>query len=205
MKALITARTENSLDYRRFLDIQLSKAEIRAMLNIPQYAYVIGHVRRFCESKNHTFLVSIFQELVQMKENAFLLLVGSGEMKREIIQSLSSLGLVGKTLILSHRPDIPVLMKAMDVFVFPSIYEGFGIVAVEAQASGLKCVMANTLPKDIFITKNAIPMPLKNPTDWARVILDTSIESKNSVSYLSDWDMNNEIKKLEKLYLGEKL
>lgn len=77
-------------------------------------------------------------------------MVGSGELSGEIENALDNVGLTGKYLILSHRSDIPELMKAMDVFVFPSKYEGLGIVLVEAQVSGLKCVVSEAVPHEAF-------------------------------------------------------
>jgi glycosyltransferase involved in cell wall biosynthesis len=128
--------------------------------------------------KNHEFLVEIFNELVKRKDNAFLLLVGAGRLKENIEMKLHNYGLDGKYLILSHRSDIPEIMKAMDVFVFPSLYEGLGIVLIEAQVSNLRRIVS----------------------EWCDVILDDSIKGKNNGD-INTYDMNKKIKRLEELYL----
>lgn len=93
-------------------------------------------------------------------------------------------------------------MKAMDVFVFPSLYEGFGIALIEAQVSGLRCVVSDAVPRQAFQSELAVPMSLHaSPEAWGEVILDDSIRGEYEGS-IADYDMNQEIKRLEKLYLG---
>ena len=197
-----TVVIRNGIDFNRFRNISESKEEIRKALNIPENAFVMGHVGRFSGVKNHTFLVDVFSELCKRKENAFLFLVGAGELKQQIEEKLNSLGLQGKYLILSHRSDIPQLMKAMDVFVFPSLYEGLGIVLIEAQVSGLRCIVSDAVPEEAFKTELAVPVSLqKSPAEWCDVILDESIKGKANGN-IEDYDMNQEIKRLENLYLS---
>ena len=198
-----TVVIRNGIDFNRFRNISETREQIRKSLNIPENAFVIGHVGRFEKIKNHTFLVDVFSELCKRKENAFLLLVGAGELKRQIEEKLNSLGLQGKYLILSHRSDIPQLMKAMDVFVFPSLFEGLGIVLIEAQVSGLRCIVSDAVPEEAFKTELAVPVSLKKtPAEWCDVILDESVKGKVNGN-IEDYDMNKEIKRLESLYLGE--
>lgn len=198
-----TVVIRNGIDFNRFKNVSETKEKIRKKLNIPSDAFVIGHVGRFSEVKNHTFLNDVFNELCKRKEKCFLLLVGNGPLKKQIIQKLNSLGLHGKYLILSHRSDIPRLMKAMDIFVFPSLIEGLGIALIEAQVAGLKCVASDTIPMEAFKTEFAIPVSLnKKPSEWCHIILDSTIKN-TTYGNLEDYDMNKEIIKLEKLYLGE--
>lgn len=198
-----TVVIRNGIDFNRFRNISETQSQIRKTLNIPENAFVVGHVGRFSGVKNHTFLVDVFSELCKRKENAFLLLVGAGELKQQIEEKLNSLGLQGKYLILSHRSDIPQLMKAMDVFVFPSLFEGLGIVLIEAQVSGLRCIVSDAVPEEAFKTELAVPVSLKkSPAEWCDVILDESIKGRANGN-IEDYDMNKEIKRLESLYLGE--
>lgn len=193
----------NGIDFSRFKNVIESKTEIRKSLNIPNEAFVVGHVGRFSAVKNHTFLADIFSEVCKRKSNAFLLLIGAGELKQEVENKLNVLGLKNKYLILSHRSDIPQLMRAMDVFVFPSLYEGLGIVLIEAQVSGIKCIVSDTVPKEALKTDLAIPLSLnKSAAEWCDAVLDDSIKW-NPNGDINDYDMNKEIKRLEKLYLGE--
>lgn len=198
-----TVVIRNGIDFNRFKNVAETKEQIRQSLNIPLDAFVVGHVGRFSEVKNHTFLVDIFSELCRCKENAFLLLIGDGPLKKQIEEKLNSLGLHGKYLILSHRSDIPQLMKAMDVFVFPSKFEGLGIAFIEAQVSGLKCIGSDTIPREAFKTESAIPMSLdKSPSEWCNVILDNYVKGISNGN-IEDYDMNREIKRLEQLYSGD--
>lgn len=193
---------ENGIDFKRFKDVQTDKKEIRKMFGIPLDAFVVGHVGRFVDQKNHSFLIKIFDELCRRREDAFLLLVGAGELLNQTVQDIENLGLQNRYLILSHRSDIPELMKAMDVFVFPSKFEGLGIVLVEAQVSGLKCVVSDAVPGEVFLTEQIIKVSLSDSvTKWCDVILDSSIKGMPN-GRLKNYDMNQVIKKLEKLYLN---
>lgn len=198
-----TIVVRNGIDFKKFRNVTESREQIRTLLNIPQNAFVIGHVGRFCDQKNHTFLVDIFSEVYKRKSNAFLLMIGIGELKNKIENKLNSLGLKGKYLILSNRSDIPQLMKSMDVFVFPSLFEGLSLTLVEAQVSGLRCVISDTINKEGILSKNTIPVSLnKTFSEWSSIILDDSIKGAPHGS-IDDYDMNKEIKRLEELYFGK--
>lgn len=193
----------NGVDFNRFKNIAETCNEIRASISIPSDAFVVGHVGRFDECKNHDFLADVFAELCKREKNAFLFMIGAGELKLHIENKLDSYGLKGRYLVLSHRSDIPLLMKAMDVFVFPSPNEGLGIVLIEAQLSGLRCIISDTVPDEAFQTELAVPMSLKAPiSSWCNAILDNSLKGKKSGN-IEDYDMNKEIRKLENIYLGE--
>lgn len=194
-----TVVVRNGIDFTRFHGISTTKEEKRKEIGIPQDAFVVGHVGRFAEQKNHPFLIDVFAEVAKRRKDAFLLMVGAGDSSR-VEGRLKALGLEQQYLILSHRTDVNEIMRTMDVFVFPSIYEGLGIVLIEAQVSGLRCVVANTVPKEAFRSENAVALPLGNPTQWAEIILDPTIKG-HSRGQLEDYDMNLEIKRLEKLYL----
>ncbi len=195
-----TVVIRNGVDFNKYHVVK-TKNEIRKDLGIPENAFVIGHVGRFHPVKNHDFLVEVFNAVYKKNSAAFLLLVGSGELKAHIQNKLDSCGLNGKYLILSHRSDVPVLMKAMDVFVFPSLLEGFGIVMIEAQVSGLRCIASDTVPREVFQTENALSLSLSDsPESWAEVILNPKIKG-NAKGNLENYNMNKEIKNLEELYL----
>lgn len=198
-----TVVIKNGIDFKRFLSVKDDKLTIRSDIGIPFDSFVLGHVGRFNAIKNHQFLISIFKEAYKKNPNAFLLMIGDGNLKSQIETELCKYGLNDHFLILSHRADIPRLLKAMDVFVFPSLAEGLGIALIEAQVSGLKCVASDTIPQEAFKTESAIPMSLKKaPSEWCNAIFDNSVKHTPHGN-IADYDMNNEIKKLEMLYLGE--
>ena len=133
--------------------------------------FVIGHVGRFSAQKNHRFLLEIFEEVLSRKPSAKLMLVGgTGPLEKEIRKRVAEKHLQDHVLFLGMREDIADLCQAFDVFVFPSLYEGLGIVAIEAQAAGLLCVLADTLPPEAFVC-NYKKLPLGNAQEWARAIL----------------------------------
>lgn len=198
-----TVIIRNGIDFSRFRSVRISRAEKREELHIPEDAFVVGHVGRFSEQKNHMFLVEVFAEIAQKRNDAYLLMVGAGDTEATE-QKLRDYGLANRYTILSHRADVNEIMRTMDVFLFPSLYEGLGIALIEAQVSGLRCIASNMVPEEAFRSENAIALPLDDPATWANVALDTTIKGE-AHGTLEEYDMNMEIKRLEKLYLGEKL
>lgn len=189
----------NGIDFKRF-DIFINKSELKKRLGIPEKAFVIGHIGRFRKEKNHEFLVDIFSEISIKNSDSFLLMVGDGELKSQIVQKLDSLGLKENYLILSNRTDVPELMKIMDVFVFPSLFEGLGIVLIEAQKSGIKCIASKNVPSAAKVSNLLDFKSLSDSaTSWAEKILSFNI-SKVEYFGIEKWDMKNVIKKLESFY-----
>ena len=196
-----TITIKNGIDLNRYRNDLDKKEEIRESLGIPNDAFVVGNVGRFIEIKNHTFLIDVFRKIKDLNDHAYLLLVGDGELKESILNKVRLLNLDDSVIILSHRADVPRLMRAMDVFIFPSKIEGFGIAAIEAQAAGLRCLISDTVPTSTHISELAIPLSLElSPVEWATIALNRDIFSEYS-DRIEDYDMNKEIKKLEKLYL----
>lgn len=198
-----TVVIRNGIDLSRFQETGKDRNETRQSIGVPQDAYVVGHIGRFTEAKNHTFLLQVFAELLKKKPNARLLLVGSGELKEEIAQTICTWQLEDHVTLLSHRTDIPNLLHAMDVMVFPSFYEGLSVTLVEAQAAGLKCVVSDTINPASILSENTIPVSLdKSAEEWADVALD--VEARNAQhGCLDDYDMHSEIHRLERLYSGK--
>lgn len=131
--------------------------------------FVVGHIGRFSAQKNHRFLVDIFKEILKQKENALLLLVGgNGELLEETKVYVDELGLCDKVLFLGNRSDVPKLLSAFDVLVFPSLFEGMPNVVIEAQAAGLPCLISDTITYEADITGLVKYFPLeKSAKDWA--------------------------------------
>ena len=182
-----------------------SKGQVRKELGIAQESFVIGHVGRFSEQKNHKFLIKIFQEIFADEKNVFLLMVGSGEEENSIRQMLNDSPMKNNYLILSNRSDIADIMQAMDVFVFPSLYEGLGIALIEAQKSGLPCFVSERVPLYAKVTDLVNVCSLnKGEKYWAKKILKAKENpQKENIEVPTEWDMKNVIKKLERIYEGE--
>jgi len=189
----------NCVDLNRFRNVTTSRSSIRKSLGIPESAFVVGHVGRFAYVKNQLFLVDVFREVVKRNDKAFLLLIGAGDCL-DVLALLNEYDLSDRYLILTHRRDTPFLYKAMDVFVFPSIFEGLGIAAIEAQASGLRCVLSNRIPHEIFFGSNTSVVDIDSSvTVWAEKILSPCVEEWSSNS-IDDYDINNVMQVLEELY-----
>jgi glycosyltransferase involved in cell wall biosynthesis len=126
-----------------------NRSRVRKELGIPADTPVIGHVGRFAEPKNHTFLLDVMDRVMQRNEKVHLLLVGDGPLRAKMEEKARSLGIAERVIFLGSRDDVPRLMKeGMDVFLFPSLYEGLGLVLVEAQAAGLPCVISDVIPRE---------------------------------------------------------
>lgn len=191
----------NGIDFNRFRKIPETKEEIRQKLGIPEDAYVIGQIGRFAYQKNPEFTIKVFNELLKKKGNSYLLLIGRGKQEKELRKYVLDLGISDKVLFLIERSDVPQLLKAMDVFVFPSRFEGFGIVLIEAQTVGVYCVTSDNIPVQAYQSKNITRLSLNDPIEmWTEAIL-TRKPNIEDYGNLDDYDMNKEIKHLEKLYL----
>lgn len=166
----------NGIDLSIYSYSENSRANIRHEFNLPDEALLLGHVGRFNLQKNHKFLLEIFKSVREKNENAYLLLVGKGELEEEIKEQIADLKLNGYVIFTGVRADIPALMSAMDVFVMPSFYEGMPNTVIEAQATDLPCVIADTITREANITGLVKYISLKEKAlVWSNEILKMDI------------------------------
>ncbi|WP_170829544.1 glycosyltransferase family 1 protein [Terribacillus halophilus] len=149
--------------------------------------FVIGHIGRFNKVKNHSFLIKIFSEITKQKPSSVLILIGEGKEKKEIQKEAAELNIEDKVLFLSPTNNVKDFYQAMDVFVFPSLNEGLGIVLLEAQASGLVSYASkHRVPEEVNVTKNVNFIELeKGPYIWAKEIINSH---KNRQSFIKQID-----------------
>lgn len=141
------------------------RQQMRADMGIKDQL-IIGNVARFSDQKNHEFLLRIFAELVKRYQDSLLLLVGDGPLKKQTVRQAKQMGISDKVLFLGFRKDIGQLMQAMDVFVLPSRYEGFGIVLLEAQVSGMCCFTSkDVVPREVNVTGKVEYLSLEQEPD----------------------------------------
>lgn len=161
----------NAIDVERFrFDLRVRTA-VRRELGL-EGKFVVGHVGRFCPAKNHSFLLDVFNEVRARHRDAVLLLAGDGELAEAARTKVHRLGLDAGVRFLGVRHDVDRLYQAMDVFVLPSLYEGLGVVNIEAQASGLLCVVSDRVPKEAAVTENVRFLSLDaSAAQWADIIL----------------------------------
>lgn len=151
----------------------VDQVEMRRQLGIPPDAFVVGHVGRFCEQKNHDMLMAVFAEIAKRESKARLLMVGDGVLRPAMERMAESMGLAHKVIFAGLRKDIAALMLgAMDVFLFPSRWEGLPVVLIEAQAAGLPCVISDVVPPEALLLPeltNAVSLKT-HASAWAQVV-----------------------------------
>lgn len=199
----------NAIDTRRYLYSHTISQKVRKSLQIPNETLVIGHVGSFWKIKNQTFLIDIFQKLHQENPNSRLLLIGEGELKKEIMQKTALLNLEDSVSFLGSRSDVPDLLKAIDVFVFPSLGEGLSVSMVEAQCAGLPCVVSDTIPREVTMTDLVDFVSLKASADeWVKAVesmLNRKMDRKNYPSIITQagYDIQKNAEWLQNYYLEQ--
>ena len=164
------------------------------------------HVGRLSHQKNHDYLLKVFNEIQKQEKNAVLLLVGDGELKHQIKDEILRLNLDNKILMLGTRHDVRNLMFMSDVFLFPSLYEGLPMVLVEAQATGLPCLIADNISDEIlltdFIKKANIKLPVTRYAGKALNMLDYNDNREEAYTLVkkAGYDVTNTISQMEKIY-----
>lgn len=164
---------------------------------------LVGHVGNFTFQKNHLFLLDIFNEIQQMTP-AKLILVGKKLQRNDIEEKIQELGLQDKVIIAGIRSDVPDLLQAMDVFLFPSLHEGLPLTMVEAQASGLPCLISDKVPIECKMTDAVQQIALMDsPEIWAeRAIEAAKTPRKNTYEEIkaAGYDIVENAKRLQKMY-----
>lgn len=161
----------NAIDCDKFRFSSEVRNRIRQEFGL-ENKFVIGHVGRFEDQKNHFRMVKIFQAVLRKCSNSVLVLIGIGSLQDQCIKLVRDLGISDHVLFLGTRADVPELMQAFDLFLLPSRYEGFPFVLVEAQASGLVCVASNNVPAECNVTGNVHFVDLnKTDSEWADIVL----------------------------------
>ncbi len=162
----------NAVDTDVFYPSVEKRATIRRTLNFDDDTIVIGHVARICEAKNQAFLLKTFNEIIKINPKAKMLFVGDGELREYIHETAKQLNLNNHIIFTGKRDDVNDLLNAMDVFVLPSLAEGFGICVIEAQACNVPCVVSDIVPAETDITETTKFVPLdQSPKEWAKIIL----------------------------------
>lgn len=199
----------NGIDTKRFLFNDEMREQIRRKI-IPNGGLLLLNIGRFAEQKNHRFIISIFSELLKKRPDAHLLLIGTGELKQEIEQLIESKGLKDGVTILSNIKNTQDYYSASDVFILPSLYEGMGIVVVEAQASGLPVFISDKVTQEVKATDIIEYLPIENGSEqmWVRKILDIKVPLSSRPLYnklfeLTHFDVNKTVKDLTTIYLSK--
>lgn len=196
----------NAIDLDKFKYNEQVRIAKRKELGIDDNTIVIGHAGRFVAQKNHEFIIDVFNEVHKENKNTKLMLIGKGPLEEQIKEKVKQYGLTEAVMFLGQRPeDIHELYQAMDIFLFPSLYEGLGMVAIEAQCSGLPCICSTEVPQIAKVTDNAEFVKLEESLEiWKKKVLD-SYNNKDRKDYKDEiashgYDINIEVGKLIRKY-----
>ncbi len=160
----------NAFDLAGFGFFPEERALTRRSLGLER-AFIVGHVGRFDVAKNHAFILKVFREVLARVPEARLLLVGDGDTRPSVEALIADYGLEEQVILLGTRHDVPSLLQAMDVFLFPSLLEGLGISLIEAQCTGLPGITSNRVPREVGITDLVTFLDLKDTEEkWAEEV-----------------------------------
>ncbi|WP_163538992.1 glycosyltransferase [Gracilibacillus sp. YIM 98692] len=200
----------NAIDTEKFKFEMNNRKKLREKYQL-ENKFIIGHVGTFLEVKNHEFIIDTFKEITNIKDHSVLMLIGDGKLKDRIINKVNEMNLSDKVIFLGLRNDVNELMSLMDGLIFPSLYEGYPLVLIEAQTSGLQCFISDSIDGGIKLTNLINFLSLKErPIDWAKKICQ--MYEPNHINYRKDYyeriikcgfSIKEEAQKLQKFYLDK--
>lgn len=196
----------NAIDAEKYKYNNEIRNEVRNELTLSESDFIVGHVGRFNPQKNHEFIIEIFNLLSKKNSHTKLILVGTGDGEETIKSKVKQYGLDEKVLFLGNRCDVNRVLQAMDVFLFPSIYEGLPLSIVEAQASGLPCVISDNVPIECKVTDLVEVMKLNDDLEkWVQLLI--SKENQPRTNTLKDiqtsgFDVTENVAQLESFYIN---
>lgn len=197
----------NAIDLIRYKYSQVSRDKIRKEYGIGENEILIGNVGKLNEGKNHKFLLEIYKEYLIFNPNSKLIIIGGGSLMEELQLFAQNEKISNRVIFTGMKSNVEEYLSAMDCFVFTSIYEGLGMVLIEAQASGLYCISSDRVPIETEVTSNIKYLKLENNNKkWIKSIIDMPTINRSDVNILQNiiqngFDIKKEANKLAKLYL----
>lgn len=177
----------NSVDTDKFKprqDLEIEKLKEKYKL---QDTLILGHIGRFSEQKNHKFIISIIDKLRKKGLKFKIILIGDGELKEEFFKEIDELGLNEYVLYLGLQDDIDKWLNVMDLFIFPSLYEGLPVVLVEAQATGLPCMISNNISNEVDLGLSLIDsLDIVSADEWADKIIANKKTRINDIKKINE-------------------
>ena len=194
----------NAVNAEKYLYNAETAQKIRKEIGVDSNAFLCGHVGTFSVPKNHSYLMDIFSEVVKIKPEARLVCCGAGDLMPSVKEKAKTLGIIDKIVFPGVVKNCNEFMMAMDVFVFPSIFEGFPVSVIEAEATGTQVVMSDVITKEVDLTPVIHRMSLNDsPTEWARTICGLTADERgkyNKVVVDSKYNMRTSISQISSLY-----
>ena len=196
----------NAIDVSKFAFREEDRRRLRQLQGLDD-CFVIGHVGRFNEAKNHSRLLDIFAEIAKTAPDARLVLIGVGELEQAAREKVRALGLEDRVFFLGQMADVSGWYQAMDCFVLPSVFEGLPVVGIEAQASGLPCFFSDRVTDEVLLSPRAQRISLRaDNAEWAGAILGAKRAEADRTQGAetvrqAGYDIRREARKLEEIYL----
>ncbi|MBR2923703.1 MAG: glycosyltransferase family 1 protein [Clostridia bacterium] len=188
----------NAIENHKFAFDPVAREQIRHSFSIPDESFVVGHIGRFVYQKNHMFLVEIFSEVLKLRPDAYLLLVGEGELEQAVRKKAADMGVLDRVIFTGARRDAAKVYSAMDAFCLPSFYEGMSLVGWEAQSNGLACLLSDQMTTETVLSTDAVQLPLDNAEDWAKRL----VSLKRNGGVIAP-DITQTVDGLQTFYLGK--
>lgn len=191
----------NGIDLSKYNSLgNVSKKGKLKELGIDNDSFIIGNIGRLAPQKNQEFLIDVFAEILRLKKNSKLIIVGEGSLRQLLEKKIGEYGLTDSVLLLGERNDIPEILNTLDVFVMTSLYEGLPMVGIEAQASQRKLVLSDKISKETKLTSNVVFLSLNSPfSEWAKVICSEPFEN-SFTDALKKYDVSYTVEQMKKVY-----
>ena len=194
----------NGINFEKFKNNLEIKREYEKELGLKNKK-IIGMIGRISYQKNQKFAIEIFEKLNNLDEDYILLLIGNEADDKEIPKIVKKKGLEDKIIFLGARSDIKELLSLIDIYLMPSRYEGLSVGLLEAQASGVQCLISDTITPKNIITDNVKILSLNDsPKVWAEKIIDLYSKGRENINYdilnKSEYSMKIFTKKIEEIY-----
>lgn len=196
----------NGIDLNKFKFNIRFRNQIRKELKILNDDIVIGHIGRLTEVKNQKFLIKIVEH-IKHKNNIKLIIIGDGELKEKLLKTVKENNIEENVIFLGFKEDTSKYYSAFDIFCLPSLCEGLGIVLIEAQANGLKCLASDNVPKESNVTGEIkfLGIQEENINDWSKQIEKNAKTRYNKLDILEKkgYSISSSAKKLASVYLDK--
>lgn len=198
----------NGVDLRRFAFHEEKRRQMRNQLKITEDTFVVGHIGRITVPKNHQFLVELFAAYHKENPQSRLLLVGDGELFEAVQQQCTQLGIREAVIMVGSKTNTEDYYQAMDIFVFPSLWEGLPVSVVEAQANGLICLLSDVITRDVDLTDQVKYLSLNEKNRWINEIARAcprprTAASPENMKKLQPFDASVVAKQLQDFYLEQ--
>ena len=198
----------NGVDLKRFAFHEEKRRQMRNQLKITEDTFVVGHIGRITVPKNHQFLVELFAAYHKENPKSRLLLVGDGELFEAVQQQCTQLGIREAVIMVGSKTNTEDYYQAMDIFVFPSLWEGLPVSVVEAQANGLICLLSDVITRDVDLTDQVKYLSLNEKSRWINEIATAcprprTAASPENMKKLQPFDASVVAKQLQDFYLEQ--